>query len=339
MRILRYWGVEALLGAALLAGALALVGYWGWHSGESLQTKVTHFFINVIFVVALQTFSGNSGILSFGHMAFVGVGAYTAALFTIDPFLKGSLLAAAPGVVRHHTLSFWPVVLLAAGVAGVVAVATAVPILRLDGASAVIAILSLLLIADVVFGSWTDLTNGGAGLYGIPPDATLGRTLTVAVVAVVVARLFRDSKTGLLLQGSREDAFSAASVGVPVRAYRARAWVLSAMLAGAGGALYAFWLGTAIPSAFFLGPTFALIVMFIVGGTATVGGAVLGAAAVTAVQEGVRKYEENSFLFVNRLTGLTQFTLVVMILVVMYFRREGILGRLELDERLRRALK
>ncbi len=339
MRILRYWGVEALLGAALLAGALALVGYWGWHSGESLQTKVTHFFINVIFVVALQTFSGNSGILSFGHMAFVGVGAYTAALFTIDPFLKGSLLAAAPGVVRHHTLSFWPVVLLAAGVAGVVAVATAVPILRLDGASAVIAILSLLLIADVVFGSWTDLTNGGAGLYGIPPDATLGRTLAVAVVAVVVARLFRDSKTGLLLQGSREDAFSAASVGVPVRAYRARAWVLSAMLAGAGGALYAFWLGTAIPSAFFLGPTFALIVMFIVGGTATVGGAVLGAAAVTAVQEGVRKYEENSFLFVNRLTGLTQFTLVVMILVVMYFRREGILGRLELDERLRRALR
>jgi branched-chain amino acid transport system ATP-binding protein/branched-chain amino acid transport system permease protein len=339
VRILRYWGIEALLGAAVLALALALVGYWGWHSGESLQTKVTHFFINVIFVVALQTFSGNSGILSFGHMAFVGVGAYTAALFTIDPFLKGSLLAGAPGVVRHHTLSFWPVVLLAAGVAGVVAVATAVPILRLDGASAVIAILSLLLIADVVFGSWTDLTNGGAGLYGIPPDATLGRTLAVAVVAVVVARLFRDSKTGLLLQGSREDAFSAASVGVPVRAYRARAWVLSAMLAGAGGALYAFWLGTAIPSAFFLGPTFALIVMFIVGGTATVGGAVLGAAAVTAVQEGVRTYEGNSFLFVNRLTGLTQFTLVVMILVVMYFRREGILGRLELDERLRRALR
>jgi branched-chain amino acid transport system ATP-binding protein/branched-chain amino acid transport system permease protein len=339
VRILRYWGIEALLGAAVLALALALVGYWGWHSGESLQTKVTHFFINVIFVVALQTFSGNSGILSFGHMAFVGVGAYTAALFTIDPFLKGSLLAGAPGVVRHHTLSFWPVVLLAAGVAGVVAVATAVPILRLDGASAVIAILSLLLIADVVFGSWTDLTNGGAGLYGIPPDATLGRTLAVAVVAVVVARLFRDSKTGLLLQGSREDAFSAASVGVPVRAYRARAWVLSAMLAGAGGALYAFWLGTAIPSAFFLGPTFALIVMFIVGGTATVGGAVLGAAVVTAVQEGVRTYEGNSFLFVNRLTGLTQFTLVVMILVVMYFRREGILGRLELDERLRRALR
>lgn len=339
MRVLRYWGFEALLGAAVLAGALALVGLWGAHGDESLETKLTHFFINVIFVVALQTFSGNSGILSFGHMAFVGVGAYTAALFTIDPFLKGSLLAAAPGVVRHHTLSFWPVVLLAAGVAGAVAVATAVPILRLDGASAVIAILSLLLIADVVFGSWQSLTNGGAGLYGIPPNATLGKTLLIAVIVVVIARLFRDSKTGLLLQGSRDDAFSARSVGVPVRVYRARAWVLSAMLAGAGGALYAFWLGTAIPSAFFLGPTFALIVMFIVGGTGSVSGAVVGAAAVTAVQEGLRPYESDGFLFINRLTGLTQFTLVLMILLVMYVRPEGIVGRLELDERLRRLVR
>ena len=339
MRVIRYWGVEAVLGAALLAGALALVALWGRHGDQALQTKLTHFFINVIFVVALQSFSGNSGILSFGHMAFVGVGAYTAALFTIDPFLKGSLLSAAPALVRNHTLSFWPAVLLAAGVAGAVALATAVPILRLDGASAVIAILSLLLIANVVFGSWQSLTNAGAGLYGIPPDATLGRTLLVAVAVVVIARLFRDSKTGLLLQGTREDPFSAASVGVPVRLYRARAWVLSAMLAGAGGALYAFWLGTAIPSAFFLGPTFALIVMFIVGGTASVSGAVVGAGLVTAVQEGLRTYEGDSLLFIDRLTGLTQFTLVVMILIVMFFRREGILGRLELDEWLRRLVR
>ena len=338
MRIGRHWLVESLLGAALPVALLALVALWGSQSGGSLETKLTHFFINVVFVVALQLFSGNSGILSFGHMAFIGVGAYTAALVTIDPLLKGSLLSAAPSFVQHANLSVWQAVLLAAGIAGAVAVATAFPILRLDGASAVIAILSLLLIADVVFGNWQELTNGGAGLYGVPDDATLARTLLVACVAVVVARIFRDSKIGLLLQGSREDPVSAAAVGVPVRLYRAQAWVLSAMLAGAGGALYAFWLGTAIPSAFFLGPTFALIVMFIVGGTATVGGAVLGAAAVTAVQEGLRPYENDGLLFANRLTGLTQFTLVVMILVVMYVRREGILGRLEADEWLRRHL-
>ena len=124
-----------------------------------------------------------------------------------------------------------------------------------------------------------------------------------------------------------------------MRQYRVRAWILSGMLAGAGGALFGWWITTVTPANFFLEPTFALIVMFIVGGTRTVGGAVIGAALVTLVQEGLRNYEDRSLdlgiLKLHRLTGLTQFALVLMILVIMYFRREGILGRRELDESLR----
>jgi branched-chain amino acid transport system permease protein len=114
-------------------------------------------------------------------------------------------------------------------------------------------------------------------------------------------------------------------------------------MAGAAGALFAWWIGTISPSNFFLGPTFALIVMFIVGGTRTVAGAVVGAAVVTLVQEGLRQYEDNridlGFLTIHRLTGLTQMALVAMILVVMYFRREGIVGREEPDESLRRLVR
>jgi len=123
---------------------------------------------------------------------------------------------------------------------------------------------------------------------------------------------------------------------VPVRAYRMRAWVLSGMLSGIAGALLAFWLGTISPTNFFLAPTFAIVVMFIIGGMTTVTGAVAGAGIVTLVQEIVRPHEEDRldlglFTF-NRLTGLTQLVLVGLILLVMYVRREGLFGRRELDE-------
>jgi branched-chain amino acid transport system ATP-binding protein/branched-chain amino acid transport system permease protein len=336
-RVWRYWAVESVLGSWPLVGGLVLIAVWAWIEGGD-QSKFTHFFINVILVVALQMFSGNSGILSFGTMAFVGTGAYLAGLLTIDPALKSTFAGLPHFLVSPHW-SWLPALLAAAAAAGVVAAVSSLAILRLDGASAVIAILALLLIADIVFTAWTQVTRGAAGLYPLPSYATVTHTLVMAVIAVVIARLFKDSRTGLLLQASREDAFSAASVGVAVRQYRARAWILSGMLAGAGGALFGWWITTVTPANFFLEPTFALIVMFIVGGTRTVGGAVIGAALVTVVQEGLRNYEDRSLdlgiLKLHRLTGLTQFALVLMILVVMYFRREGILGRRELDESLR----
>jgi branched-chain amino acid transport system permease protein len=121
-----------------------------------------------------------------------------------------------------------------------------------------------------------------------------------------------------------------------------RAWVLNGIISAAGGALFAWWIGTISPTDFFLAPTFALIVMFVVGGSGTVGGAVLGAALVTAVQDGLRQYEDNHVnlgaFSISRLTGLTQFVLVLLILVVMAFRREGLIARREPDEVLRRLL-
>jgi branched-chain amino acid transport system permease protein len=333
-RIVRYWAVESALGTLPLVLGLLLVALWGWSWGGD-HSKLSHFFINVVLVVALQLFSGNSGILSFGHMAFVGTGAYLAGLLTIDPALKATFAGLPHFLVSPHW-SWVPALLMAAAAAGVLAVASGFAILRLDGASAVIAILSLLLIADIVFTAWTAITRGAGGLYPLPAEATITHTFIVAVLAVLIARLFKDSRTGLMLQASREDAFSAASVGVAVRQYRVRAWILSGMLAGAGGALFGWWITTITPANFFLEPTFALIVMFIVGGTRTVGGAVIGAALVTLVQEQLRDYEDSSLhlgvVTLHRLTGLTQFALVLMILVVMYFRREGILGRRELDE-------
>jgi branched-chain amino acid transport system permease protein len=337
-----WWPLRSAAGAALVCAGLVAVAAWGWaHGGD--HSKLTHFFINVTIVVALQAFSGNSGILSFGHMALFGTGAYVAGILTLDPALKSTYLTSLPHFLQDANPRWWIALALAAAAGGALALLSGVPILRLDGASAVIAILALLLIADVVFGAWTGVTRGGAGLIGLPPEATMTRALVFSLAAVVVARVFKDSKTGLLLRASREDAFSAASVGVAVRAYRVRAWVLSGVIAGAAGALFAWWIGTISPTDFFLAPTFALIVMFIVGGKRTVAGAVVGAALVTLVQEQVRGYEDSSLhlgvVTFHRLTGLTQLVLVLMILLVMYARPEGIVGREEPDEAILRFLR
>jgi branched-chain amino acid transport system permease protein len=332
------WLVEAAAGVALLSCGLLAAGIWGWTTNEARQGQIITFFTSAIIVLALQLFSGNSGLLSFGHLAFVGVGAYVAGILMLDPATKETLTGL-PGFMQSFSLGFFPATLVAAAVVGLLALVIGLPVVRLTGAAAVIATLVLLLIANVVFGNWTGVTRGAGGLYGVPLVTTVGWALAWTVVALVVARLFKASGWGLQLQASREDELAAPSVGVRVRALRLRAWVLSAMLCGVAGSLIAGFLTTFSPTNFFLQQTFIVIVMLIVGGMGTVTGPLIGAALVTLVQEGLRGYEDESldlgFVHFARLTGLTQIALVVMILAILYFRRDGLVGRHEADESLR----
>jgi branched-chain amino acid transport system permease protein len=339
MSVVRHWAVRASAGAALLAVVLLAVALYGWlEAGPGTETKIRFFFVDVVFVVALQVFSGNTGILSFGHMAFIGTGAYVAGILTADPLLKPIVVPGLPAFLETRSLDLFPTTLVAVGVAGALAVVTGLLVLRLDGTSAVIAILSLLLIAFVVFSGWQSVTGGQGGIYSFLEVTTVTWTFAWAVAAVFIARLFKESGTGLQLQGSREDPLAASAVGVRVRAFRLRAWVLSAMLAGAGGALFALTLNAITPGTFYLSRTFTIVVMLIVGGMTSVTGAVAGVGLVTVVQEVVRPYEDDSldlaFLQFDRLTGLRDIALVAMILLVMYFRRDGLMGRRELDESL-----
>jgi branched-chain amino acid transport system permease protein len=335
------WLVEAAAGAALLSLLLVAVGVWGFAADPARQGQIITFFQDAIIVLAIQVYSGNSGILSFGHLAFVGVGAYAAGILMLDPALKDALTGL-PGFLQSAEFGFVPATLAAAALVAVVALVVGLPIVRLTGAAAVIAILSLVLIANVVFGNWTDVTRGAGGLYGVPFATTVAWALVWTVVAVFAARLFKDSASGLQLQASREDELAAPSVGVAVRAVRLRAWVLSGALCGIAGAVLAGAQGTVAPSYFFLQQTFIVIVMLVVGGMATVTGAVVGAGLITFVQEAVRGYEDRrvdlGIATFDRLTGLTQIVLVALILAVMYVRREGLVGRYELDETLRLLL-
>jgi branched-chain amino acid transport system permease protein len=269
----------------------------------------------------------------------VAIGAYVSSILTLNPLGK-SALTGLPSGLQSVQLDLLPAALIAMGVAGAVALVVGLPILRLNGPSAVIAIFALLLIVNVVLNGWTGVTQGAGGLYAVPRDTTIGVALAFGVVAVVLARLLRDSSLGLQLRATREDALSAASVGVRVLRARMVAWVVSAMVCAAGGVLFAHLLTAFTPSAFYFSQTFLIIVMLVVGGMNTVGGAVLGAILVTLVQEGLRPLENGGLsagpIQIERLTGLTQVAYVLMILAVMYYRKDGLLGQDELDVRIAR---
>jgi branched-chain amino acid transport system permease protein len=329
-----------VVGVGLLGGLLLLaVFYVSSYGSPGLQLKMTTFLVSVVIVVGLQIFSGNTGIISFGHMAFVGAGAYIAGLLTMPAAIKSLQGVQLPGGLwKGSELSFLPATLIAVVAVGVLAALAAGPLLRLPSTSAVIGIFALLLITQVIFENWISLTHGAGGVYGLPPDTTVWNSLAWAVGVIAVARWFRDSGVGLELQSSREDELASAASGVHVRRLRAVAWVVSGMVSAVGGVLFAHELTSFSPSSFALQPTFTIVVMLVVGGMLTVSGAVVGAALVTLVTQGLLPYEGSSLtlgpIHIGRLTGLSDLVLVLMILLTLYLRQEGLMGRKELDEHL-----
>ena len=339
----RRWLVEATLGASLASVAVVAASAYALINGRpATHEQVIGLLVNIILAVSLQVFSGNSGVLSFGHMTFVGIGAYVSAFLTLDPSVKESF-SHLPESVLVIQFPFLPAVILAAAVTGFIAYLIGVPIFKLSGPSAVIAIFALVLAANVVFNGWTDITRGSGGLYGIPKETTLLRAMGFAVLTILVARSFRDSSAGLQLRASSNDELAAASVGVRVRRMRLQAWWLSAVMSAVAGALIAHQLTAFSPTNFFILPAFSVVTMLIIGGRTTVSGAVIGATSVTLIQEVLRPLENRGMalgpLNIERFTGLTQLALVLTILAAMYFRREGLTGRREIDESLTFALR
>ncbi len=216
--------------------------------------------------------SGYTGYLSFGHVAFFGVGAYTMALLVTRLQVHWLLASAAGGAAA---------VLLSLGV-GLIA-------LRLRGPYFAIATLGLAEALQIVAAAWEPVTRGGLGIY-LPP--VLDHTsvyLALAVMAVgVVALTYRlaTSTFGLRLLAIREDEGALESLGVNVTRYKLSAFALSAFFPGVVGGVYA-WFTSYVdpPSVFGLSITLRMIVMAMFGGAGTVLGPVIGGVALTLLQE------------------------------------------------------
>lgn len=320
----------------ILLVALALLAALAGTTGDvTLSRVVTLALVSVVFVVGLSIFSGNSGVMSFGHVAFMAVGAYSTAYLTIPLPLKQALFSDLPGwlswLADIHT-GFGVAVLVGGLAAAVLALLTSPVVARLSGLQSGIATLAMLLIAHNVLNSWTDVTRGSSSMIGIPQNTTTWMTFGVVALAIVVAWLYRGSRSGLQLRASREDYWAAQASGIAVGLHRAVAWVLSAFVCGVAGALYAGFLTSFNVSSFFLSATFAFIVMIVLGGYLSTSGAVIGALAVSALQEILRRLQDGQFTGGSALpAGLADLILAAVLLLVLVKRPLGLMGVRELE--------
>lgn len=295
----------------------------------------TTLLINLILVLGLQIFMGNSGILSFAHIGFMGIGAYTTAVLTIPAQMKSMALPDLYMVLKYVEID--PILGIIAG--GVVAVILAsiisYPLMRLSDAAAVITSFAVLVIMHTVMVHWSEVTNGPRTLFGIFSATNHKTSAITAIFAVVMALWFKESRTGVLLRATRDDEVAAGAIGANITHLRWKAFILSALYAGIGGGLWAHFITSFSPNAFYLRETFVILGMLVIGGAATVSGAVLGTFAVTAAFEGLRSFENaiNAAQILTRpVVGLTEIVLACAMIGILILKPGGFIETREIGE-------
>lgn len=319
----------ALCLGLLIVVALALALIFG-RSGERIAVQMC---VNVAAVVALGVYCGNTGIVSFGHGAFMAIGAYLSGILTMPSGLQRTALPELPAFLAGYELSIWASLLVVAVVGLGVAALSGTAIARLIGASATISTLGFLIITHGVAVGAREITRGSQTFFGVPRVVDLALALGAAAAFILIARAFRESRVGLFARASRDDPDAAAALGVNPQRTRFVAWCLSGMLCAVAGALYGHMLGAFSPASFYLSIVFAHVAMMIVGGMASVGGAVAGVLGVTLLQDTVRQFEGGFDLFgfaVPEVFGLTTVVLGLAILAVIWLRPTGLVGAFEL---------
>lgn len=333
------WWKQSLLGSAiLLAIVLVMVAVVSLAGSTTDMRILMVFLINVIAAISLQTYAGNSGNISFGHVGFMALGAYGSALFTADPAIKAIGIPDAPAFIRDAEISFLPAMLIGMSIAVVVAAAIGRVFVRLSGAAAAVATLGFMVIVYTLLSNAEKLTRGSKAFSGIPEYTTLAWCIVLLAVTIVVARLLRDSDTGLGLRACADDPIAGQASGVDILNSRYVMWVASAAGAAIAGALYAHYIGAILPKAFHFELTFLLVTMVIVGGR-SITGAMAGAVLITILAEALRRLE-NGFsigsISLNEAPGLTTAVLALLIVVTLTLRPQGLVSRWEIEELIQR---
>jgi branched-chain amino acid transport system permease protein len=297
------------------------------------QRRTTQALINLVAVVGLYVFVGNSGILSFGNVAFMAIGAYVSALLTMKSAAKSVFLPDLPQIIASAEWPALPGALAGGAVAAAVALVVGWPLMRLSGVSASIATFAVLVVGNVVFGNWTSVTGGQNSLMGLPAYVDLWTALGWAIAALVIAFAYQETRSALLLRASREDEAAAQASGVNVVLHRLRAFVVSAFLSGIAGVLLGHFLGIVRVENFYLDLTFLIVAMLLIGGRGSLTGAVAGTIVIALLTEGLREAEIGFQVGTTNIAapaGTGDVILALLMLIIILFRPDGIAGGREL---------
>ena len=248
--------------------------------------------VSVAIVVAIYVFIGNSGVLSFGQISFVAVGAFAAGVMTIPLDSKSGVLPQLFPVLRDHTIGNVTSLLLAAAVGGLFAFVVGLPLMRLSGLAAGIATFAVLEITHNLLREWAKIGPGATTLSLVPETTGALQATVGALVAIAVAFAYQRSRFGRMLRATREDPAAARGIGVSVHWQRVWAFTVSGALAGFAGGLLVHELGSITTEQVYLELTFLTLAMLVVGGVSSLWGAVLGALVVSGLSSFLAEAEQ-----------------------------------------------
>src|SRR5436190_17835558 len=260
-----------LLGVALLAAPLVL--------SEYVLSQLHFVCIYAIVGFGLMLLVGYTGQISLGHAAFLAVGAYTEAL------LQG---AGVPFVVSLTCAALF---------SAVVGIIVGLPALRLKGIYLAIATFAFNVIVEEIITRWESVTGGNSGkllkpieLFGLrlgSQESFYYLCLALTVLSCLALINLLRSPTGRAFVAIRDSEVSASCMGINLAYYKTISFALSAALTGVGGALYAHKVGFISPEQFTLVQSIELVTIVIIGGVGSLHGAVLGAACIIMLPQGI----------------------------------------------------
>ena len=319
----------ALVVAAALLGTLVSI---------STQSYFTNTLVEVAIVVALYVFVGNSGVLSFGHISFVALGAWTAGVLSVPAGEKPAIMPNLAHFLLKAHVGNIPSLALAAVVGCVAAFLVGIPLMRLSGLAAGIATFAVLEITHNVL-QYEERIGPGLNAFSSVPETTgLRQGAIGALVCVVVAFLYARSRYGRLLRATREDPAAARAVGASIYRLRLIAFTLSGGLAGLAGGLFVH-LVPLNAETLYLDLTFVTLAMLVVGGSSSLLGAVVGALAVSALDSWLAVAENGTSLFgwhIDLPSGTREIVVGVLMAAVLILRPAGLTGGREARLRLPR---
>ena len=294
----------------------------------------TVFAIWAILSVSLNLVVGFTGLLSVGHIGFFGIGAYTMAILTSNPAYEQLRTEAIP----TFGWPFFAALPICALVAGVAAILVGVVFNRFRDDIFVLVSFGFAIISFNVFLNWRPVTRGAFGIHQIPRPQIAGwvfdgdlEFLLLCLVflagVMLVSWFIVSSSFGRVLTAIREDEQAIEVFGYRATHYKLAVWVLSAMMAGIAGGLFSSWTTFIDPNSFILLESVLLVSIVILGGLATIWGSLLGAMSFVLLEEGMRFIP---FLPTEYIGQARQVVLGVLLVLLMLFRPQGLVGRYRL---------
>ena len=311
--------------------------------------------------LGLNIVVGFTGLLDLGYAAFFAIGAYAYGIlnsFQLHPHWSAAWapLAAIGFVAKlgtgaaatvHFTFPFWLMLPASAVIAACFGMAFGAPTLRLKGDYLAIVTLGFGEIVPIVARNWSSLTNGAEGLNGVGPPVLFGYRfginatpyyyvgLGLVLLLLFISLRLKPSRIGRAWMAVREDEIAAGAMGVHTTRLKLLAFAMGAGFAGMTGTFYIAKLQTATPDMFDLPVSIMVLVMIVLGGLASVWGAILGAVLLELLQawflpalsgwvQGLGNAIHSPFLQNLQLTSASELIFGIILVTMMLYRRDGL---------------